>query len=129
MEWGTLRVAVGALALLSIVVLGLRVLDHLLEPAQVADPDQDAIVLAEPSTLEVSSIERVEVRLVADGQQLFEGILCSECDNDRIEATATRELAVELSDLTRARVIYNGRRVEPLGNLSAPRRLVFIDDR
>ncbi len=129
MEWGTLRVAGGAVALLCIVVLGLRVMDHLLEPVQVVDPDQEAVVLVEPSTLEVSSVERVDVRLVADGQELFDGVLCSECDNDRIEATATRELAVELSDLTRARVIYNGRRVEPLGNLSAPRRLVFIDDR
>jgi hypothetical protein len=123
-----MRVAGGAVALLAIVVLSLRVLDHLLEPAQVGDPT-DEVALDEPATLVVSATERLAVRIEADGNELFDGVICSDCDLDRVEATANRELAVELSDLTRARVIYNGRRVEPLGNLSAPRRLVFIDDR
>ena len=129
MNRSALRVAGGAVALLAIVVLGLNVLDHLMEPAQVVDPESLEGVVSEPSTLVVSATERVDVRIEADGEELFDGVICSDCDTDRVEATANNELAVELSDLTRARVIYNGRRVEPLGNLSAPRRLVFIDDR
>ncbi len=118
----------GAIALVAIVVLALRVADQVLEPAQVVDPDHIPELL-EQSTLVVSATERLHVRLEADGEQLFEGVICSDCETDRVEASADHQLAVELSDLTRARVIYNGRRVEPLGNLSAPRRLVFVDDR
>ena len=129
MNRSALRVAGGAVALLAIVVLGLNVLDHLMDPSQVIDPEAPEASLDEPSTLVVTATERVDVRIEADGEEIFDGVICSDCDSDRVEASANKELAVELSDLTRARVIYNGRRVEPLGNLSAPRRLVFIDDR
>lgn len=95
-------------------------------PAQAEADNPDAVALA------ISAIEPVRIKVERDGAVAFEGVLCTgappDCPEPTLRFAPASEIAVELADLTRARVIYNGTRVEPLGNLSAPRRLVFIDD-
>lgn len=82
--------------------------------------------------LRIAAIEPVGLKVEADGQVLYQGVLCAgpppDCAQSTVSFATARSLSVEVADLTRVRVIYNGARVEPLGNLSASRRLVFIDD-
>jgi len=88
---------------------------------------------AEPVGLRVGVNDRVKVKVEVDGETWFDGYLCpkegARCDRaGPLKVPPALEIAVALSDLSHARLIYNGRRVEPLGNLDAGRRLVFVDD-
>ena len=65
------------------------------------------------------------VEVTVDGELFFADRLDGGVN---LEPPAGREVVVELADLTRAVVIYNNERVQPLGKLTAGRRLVFIND-
>ncbi len=84
------------------------------------------------SGLRISAVEPVKVRVEIDGVERYDAVLCASldttCEERVLKFPLAAEMAVEVADLTRLRVSYNGARVEPLGNLSASRRLVFIDD-
>ncbi|RME25408.1 MAG: helix-turn-helix domain-containing protein [Deltaproteobacteria bacterium] len=70
--------------------------------------------------------ERVRVQVALDGEPAFDGWLGPGDAHDFLGAD---EIAIDVSDLTRLSISYDGQRVEPLGNLSHPRRLVFVRDR
>ena len=96
--------------------------------APAAEPEPRA-----PVGLKLGVNDRVRVVIEVDGKPWFRGYLCpregDRCDRGSpLEVPPATEIAVELSDLSRARLVYKGRRVEPLGNLVAGRRLVFVDD-
>ncbi len=126
------RTGVGAFAIVVIAVLALQVASRLLEPEELAGPELEAE--AEPATpdggVRIRANEPVRVHVQVDGETTFRGTLCNGQPEPgcSFDVPPAGEIAVELSDLTRAQVSYNGRRIEPLGNLSAPRRLVFVDD-
>ena len=90
-----------------------------------AEAAPEALLGGKP--LSIRATAPVRVRVEVDGVQTHAGTLCRDLEC-RLDVPAAREIAVELSDLSRASVIYNGSRVAPLGNLSAARRLVFVDD-
>ncbi len=69
--------------------------------------------------------ERVRVSVSLDGSTAFSGWLEAGETHDFL---GTDEVAVDVSDLTRLTIAYDGNRVDPLGNLSHPRRLVFLRD-
>ncbi len=69
--------------------------------------------------------ERVHVRVELDGEPALSEWLEPGDEHDFLGAD---EIAVDVSDLTRLAIAYDGQRVEPLGNLSHPRRLVFLRD-
>ena len=71
------------------------------------------------------ALENVQALVQIDGQVVFEGTLNGGVDRSW---PAGQVAVVELGDLTRATVHYDGQRVEPLGRLSTPRRLEFVDD-
>ena len=75
--------------------------------------------------IKIRGLERQTVHIEVDGEEFFSGRLAA---GEVIETVPGAEVAVDLPDLTRAVVIYNGSRVEPLGKLTAGRRLVFVDD-
>ena len=75
--------------------------------------------------IKIRGLERQTVHVEVDGEEFFSGRLAA---GEVIETEPGTEVAVDLPDLTRAVVIYNGSRVEPLGKLTAGRRLVFVDD-
>ena len=80
---------------------------------------------AEHPRLSVKGVEPQEVHIEVDGEVFFSGRLKG---GETLEAPPGETVSVQLDDLTRAVVIYNGSRVVPLGRLTAGRRLVFIDD-
>lgn len=76
--------------------------------------------------VELRAVEPTRVTVIADGETLFTGL---------IEPGAARtfegreRLVVDTSDLTRLTVRHEGLRIEPLGNLTYGRRLVFIQEK
>ena len=106
------------------------------EPAEaveaVAEAPMAPPVPESESGLRISAVEPVKVRVEIDGVERYDAVLCASldttCEERVLKFPLAAEMAVEVADLTRLRVSYNGARVEPLGNLSASRRLVFIDD-
>lgn len=76
--------------------------------------------------LELRAIEPTKVTVEADGQTLFTGTL----EPGAARTFEGRErISVDASDLTRLAVRHEGLRIEPLGNLSYGRRLVFIQEK
>lgn len=75
--------------------------------------------------LRLRGLDPVRARVEIDGELVFSGTLQGGAD---LSWPAGRLAAVELDDLTRAEVHYDGERIEPLGSLSTPRRLEFVDD-
>ena len=89
--------------------------------------------LGPPPRVVVQATERVRMTVEVDGVTDFDGWLCPReargCDSHgSYAAPGGLEVAVTLNDLTRAKVRYDGRLVEPLGNLTAQRRLVFLEE-
>lgn len=135
-----LRGVGAAAAMVTITLLLMQIAHRLLdqppepEPAVAEAPaTPDLPEAVEEPGLRIAAIEPVGLKVAADGQVVYQGVLCAGpppgCPESTLSFATARELSVEVADLTRVRVIYNGSRVEPLGNLSASRRLVFIDDR
>lgn len=86
-----------------------------------------------PSRVVVQANDRVRMTVEVDGVTAFDGWLCprpgDRCDGHGAYAVdGGHEVAVTLDDLTRAKIRYDGRVVEPLGNLTARRRLVFLEE-
>jgi cytoskeletal protein RodZ len=120
-EIPALRLALGGFAVTALLVVGLRVgasaVDWIERPAAeaAAQPTASQIVAvraidATTITVRVDAGEAEKVRLAPKETRVLHG-------HDRVE--------VDAQDLTRVVVTYNGERVEPLGNISAGRRLVF----
>lgn len=76
-------------------------------------------------TLDLRATEPTRITVKADGQTLFSGLL-QPGKSQTYEGHA--RLEVETADLTVVTVRHNGERIEPLGNLSKGRRLVFIQE-
>lgn len=113
-----------ALGLL-VVQVGGRVLDGEQDPP---DAHAEAPVPALGSSapiLSLRALENVSATVEIDGETVFQGTLSGGSERSW---PAGRVTAVELDDLTRASVRYDGQQIEPLGSLSTARRLEFIDD-
>ncbi len=123
------RVLGGGVLLLVLGVLVLRFVGTLLgddlESWEVKAPVAGAAQRAGTAVVKVRGVERQRVHIEVDGAPFFSGLLRA---GESKETPPAHEISVELPDLTRSVVIYNGARVEPLGKLTAGRRLVFIDD-
>lgn len=131
-----LRFAGGVVLMLLIVGLSLKIASTLFVATQ--DPDQAVEpALSEPGelveeTVKVRALEPVRLKVEVDTEVAFSGTLCTGappgCPTDTLRFGPAEEISVELTDLKAARVTFQGRLVEPLGNVSQPRRLVFVDD-
>jgi hypothetical protein len=135
---GMVRALGMGVAVAVVVLLGATVTNELLregEPPAVESPGasggeagQAAPVADEKPpahSLLVRAIEPCRMLAIADGEVVHDGVIIA---RRSVTVEAERELSVELPDLTRVRMRYNGQALRPLGNLSAGRRLVFIDD-
>lgn len=117
------------LVLVLAVEIGGAVMDHAPEGAQTT-PGQP--VASEPKSdlpvqkVELRAIEPTRVTVIADGQTLFSGVM----DPGVTQTYEGHErMSVDASDLTKLTVRHDGSRIEPLGNLSFGRRLVFIQEK
>lgn len=133
------RAAGAAAALVLLTLLSMQLASRLLDGAPGEATADEETPEAPPPPLEeraevglrVTSVEPVRLRVDLDGVEVFDGLTCTGgegCEGPTLDFPLARVTTVELADLTRAKVIYKGQRVQPLGNLSVGRTLVFIDD-
>lgn len=96
-------------------------------PPPVEEPDDEDLAAAPTPGMRVHlrAHDRVKVAVDLDGTVAFDGWIEA---GERHDFHGAERIAVEVSDLTRLTMAYNGDKVEPLGNLSHPRRLVFVAD-
>ena len=134
-----LRLVAGAFLVTMALVLGFRLLGHLGRgdedprpedppPAPVAVAVEDEAAPGEATDLEVVRLratEPIRVKVTADGQVVQEGTFAP---GRTTEFRARERIEVDAENLTMLSVWYDGERIEPLGNLSQGRRLVFIHD-
>ncbi len=105
------------------VVLGLRV------SSRFADRDAEIVSApvsaAVPQSVRVRAIEDTRVQVETDNSTHHNGTLSA---GGTVDVESALPIVVEVEDLTRVVIHHNGDRIEPLHNLSAPRRLVFVPD-
>ena len=77
------------------------------------------------SRLRIRAIEPTRLNTRVDGEDSYRGTLPA---GEIIDLEGRQRIEVFSADLTTIRITYNGERIEPLGNLSKPRRLVFVQD-
>jgi len=127
------RLVVAGFLLTMAVVLGLRVVAEFVgteaaaTETSAAEIEAAAIAPAALPTarLRVRAIEPTRLKTKVDGLESFSGTLEA---NKVIDLEGRDEIEVWAADLTTILITYNGERIEPLGNLSQGRRLVFIQD-
>lgn len=118
------RLVVSGIALVAIAGLFLWVIALLVDP-----PKGEEAAEAEPPPgheLVLRAIEPTRARVEVDGEKTFEGALLPAAPASFRSRT---RISVYVPDLTHVRIVYDGREVQALGNLSSPRTLVFIDDK
>lgn len=126
------RLVVAGFLLTMAIVLSLRVASEFTDtspqasaPEEVAEPSLEAQVALPTSRLRLRAIEDTRVSTRVDGFDSFDGVLPAK---EILDLDSRQKIEVWVSDLTTIRITYNGERIEPLGNLSHGRRLVFIQD-
>ena len=118
------RLVLAGFVLTIAIVLALQVQQRLNAPP-IATAAGEIIPLGPPHKVRVYAVEDVDMEVTIDGKVAY---------NDRLRGTkgaefeATNRLELDISDLTRVRLHYNDKRIEPLGSLSRGRRLVFIHE-
>lgn len=93
-------------------------------PAAEPVPAAPAVPTAAQS-VKLRAIEDVRVAVTTDEGTVRRGILPG---GQSFAVESDGPITLEISDLTRVRVRYNGNRLEPLHNLSKGRRLVFVPE-
>ena len=121
---GVLRGVLGAVIAAGIVLVSIQILATVFKDEGLPDGP----VELSGGVVELRATDPIRVRVEVDGEQAFAGVMCRGNNPCKQTFGPAREIAVELADLERAQVRYNGRRVKPLGTLDEPRTLVFIDD-
>ena len=106
------------------IVLALQVGNRISTSSRVA-PDGTLIPAGPPHELSIYAIEDVRLEVSVDGQSVYDQRLGG---TKTVSFKAKEKLIVDISDLGRVRLTYNSKRIEPLGNLSLERRLVFMHE-
>ncbi|MBN1336143.1 MAG: helix-turn-helix domain-containing protein [Deltaproteobacteria bacterium] len=88
------------------------------------DPEPQGPLSTGPRRVEVRAIEPTRVVVEVDGARVQDSILT----RGTVRFEGQQEVSVYAPDLTRVEVRLDGIRVRPLGNLTRPRRLVFVND-
>ena len=118
------RLVLAGFVLTIAITLALQVHQRLNAPPTITAAGE-MIPLGPPHKVKVYAVEDVDMEVTIDGKVAY---------NDRLRGTkgiefeATNRLELDISDLTRVRLHYNDKRIEPLGSLSRGRRLVFIHE-
>jgi transcriptional regulator with XRE-family HTH domain len=116
------RIAAVALLLLALVGLGGKLTSVLMARG---DGESVPVVAGAVQTVRIRAIEPTRVDVFADASWHHQGTLPA---GELVEVESALPIEVSVGDLTRVVVTYDGERIEPLHDLNAPRRLVFLAD-
>lgn len=113
------RIALSVVLLVALIGLGLRLGAVLTAPGDESVP----VVAGATQKVRVRAVEPTRVDVFADESWHHQGTLPA---GELVEVESNLPIEVSVGDLTRVVVTYDGERIEPLHDLSAPRRLVFM---
>ena len=99
--------------------------NHRLSTPTAVVTSNGVIPLGPPHKVRVYAVEDVNMEVIIDGKEAYNDTLRG---TNGVAFEATNRLELDISDLTRVRLHYNDKRIEPLGSLSRGRRLVFIHE-
>lgn len=119
------RLVIAGFVLTLAMTLALQVNHRLNAPTIVPTAHGPIVAMGPPHKVNVYAIEDVKVEVTIDGHTSYNDTLRG---TKGMEFQATNRLELDISDLTRVRLQYNNKRIEPLGSLSRGRRLVFIHE-
>ncbi len=83
------------------------------------------IPVGPPHIVRIKAIEDVHMEVTTDGKLAYDKKLSG---GSTLDFKAISRLELDIADLTRVRVTYNDKRIEPLGSVSRGRRLVFMHE-
>jgi len=118
------RLVMAGFVLTLALTLALQVNQRLNAPENVTESGE-VIPLGPPHNVRVYAVEDVEMEVTIDGKVAYSDTLKG---TKGVQFEAANRLELDISDLTRVRLHYNDKRIEPLGSLSRGRRLVFIHE-
>jgi len=123
-----IRLVVAGFVITLLVVLTLQLGERLLTPQveTIQSTELTAAVHSPLKKIRIHAGEDVTLRVSTDGEVAFSGVLPG---TETREFQGNQQIAMDISDLRWVTIHYNGERIEPLGNLSKQRRIVFIHDR
>jgi cytoskeletal protein RodZ len=121
-EIPAVRLALGGFAVTALLVVGLRVGASAVDWIE-ASPQ--SAVATEPVTTQVVAVRAVDATTISVRVDDSERETVALAPNETRVLRGAERVEVDAQDLTRVVVTYNGERVEPLGNISRGRRLVF----
>jgi len=116
------KLVVAGFVLCAVVVLSLKVGAVLMQEPE-ADPDIVPVVAATTQRVRIHAIENTKVDVFADESWHHNGTLPG---GESISLESTLPIEVTVSDLTQVQLHHNGERIDPLHDLSAGRKLVFV---
>lgn len=116
------KLVVAGFVLCAVVVLGLKVGATIMEDRATAD-DAVPVSGAIPQKVTVRAIENTRVDVFADESWHHQGTLPG---GESVSLESTLPIELTVGDLTLVVVHHNGKRIDPLHDLSTSRRLVFV---
>ena len=118
------RLVLAGFVLTLAITLAVQVNQRLNAPATLTATGE-AIPLGPTHNVRVYAVEDVNMEVTIDGKVAYNDTLKG---TKGIKFEAADQLELDISDLTRVRLHYNDKRIEPLGSLSRGRRLVFTHE-
>jgi transcriptional regulator with XRE-family HTH domain len=119
-----MRLGVIGFLLTLVAVLGFNVYDRV-TATPTTTVNGVVVPIGPPHIVRIKAIEDVHMAVITDGKLAYDKRLQG---GSTLDFKAISKLELEISDLTRVRVHYNDKRIEPLGRQTRGRRLVFMHE-
>ena len=119
-----IRLAIAGFLITLVVTLGFSVYQRL-TATPTTTVNGVVVPAGPPHIVRIKAIEDVHMAVTTDGTLAYDKTLRG---GSTLDFKAVARMDLEIADLTRVRLHYNDKRIEPLGSLSRGRRLVFMHE-
>lgn len=119
-----IRLAIAGFLITLVVTLGFSVYQRL-TATPTTTVNGVVVPAGPPHIVRIKAIEDVHMAVTTDGTLAYDKTLRG---GSTLDFKAVSRMELEIADLTRVRLRYNDKRIEPLGSLSRGRRLVFMHE-
>ena len=119
-----IRLAIAGFLITLVVTLGYSVYQRL-TATPTTTVNGVVVPAGPPHIVRIKAIEDVHMAVTTDGTLAYDKTLRG---GSTLDFKAVSRMDLEIADLTRVRLRYNDKRIEPLGSLSRGRRLVFMHE-
>ncbi len=119
-----MRIGIAGFLVTMVLALGYTVYDRL-TATPTTTVNGVVVPVGPPHIVRIKAIEDVHMAVTTDGRLAYDKKMRG---GSTLDFKAISRLELEIADLTRVRIHYNDKRIEPLGSVSRGRRLVFMHE-